>query len=372
MKRCLLLVGALLAAAGVVGVLVLVTGLVPITASSGHWGVTRALLVFSKQRSVATHAPEELAIDLEDPALVLKGAGHYHTACLPCHGSPEAAYFPRIAKALTAPPPYLPETVPEWEPEELFYIVKHGIKFTGMPAWPSQHRDDEVRAMVAFLVKLPGLDKEGYRRLAHGDAGPLGEVTAPPDAEGTEPVPRALVASCARCHGADGGGRGTGAFPKLAGQHRGYLLGALDAFAAGARHSGIMEPVATGLDPETRRRLADYYGGMPSVERRDDRPPDPAAIARGEGIALRGVPARGIPACVQCHGPGGAARNPAYPALAGQYPDYVALQLELFKEQRRGGSPWAHLMSYVAARLSPEEIRDVAQYYGSLSATPPR
>lgn len=60
-------------------------------------------------------------------------------------------------------------------------------------------------------------------------------------------------------------------------------------------------------------------------------------------------------------------RNPAYPLLAGQYADYLVLQLELFKGGRRGGSPYAHLMSRVAARMTSEHMRDVGNYYASLS-----
>ncbi|HYG67703.1 MAG TPA: c-type cytochrome, partial [Anaeromyxobacteraceae bacterium] len=75
--------------------------------------------------------------------------------------------------------------------------------------------------------------------------------------------------------------------------------------------------------------------------------------------------------CLDCHGPGGPERNPAYPVLAGQYADYLALQLELFRTGHRGGSAFAHLMSHVAPRLRPEEMRDVARYYESLPAVPP-
>jgi cytochrome c553 len=57
--------------------------------------------------------------------------------------------------------------------------------------------------------------------------------------------------------------------------------------------------------------------------------------------------------------------------LAGQYADYLRLQLELFKTQHRGGSPYAHIMYNVASRLQPEQIRAVAHYYASLPAEPP-
>jgi cytochrome c553 len=366
--------GAALAA---LAVLAVASGVVPIKASSGHWSITSAILHFAMQRSVATHSlgSEPVPLDpasLEDEALVVKGAGHYHTGCLPCHGRPEAAYFSAVVRGMTPPPPFLPPEIRKWDPDELFYIVKHGVKFTGMPAFPSQVRDDEVRAVVAFLLKLPDLRAEEYERLAHGEARPRGIAGAPPDPAGADPTLRRLVAGCARCHGEDGLGRGAGAFPKLAGQHRAYLENQLVAFARGERHSGIMQPIAAGLAPDAIRGLAAHYAGLPGESAHSGGAPaqgrsaDAAAISRGEAIALRGIPESGVPSCRDCHGPGGG-HNPAYPGLPGQYAPYLELQLQLFHDRKRGGSAYAHLMEAVAPRLTAEQMRDVAAYYGSLA-----
>ena len=72
---------------------------------------------------------------------------------------------------MTPPPPELTGRVSRYKAEELFSIVKHGIKFTGMPAWPVQQRDDEVWAVVAFLRRMPEVDAAEYRRLAYGYGG---------------------------------------------------------------------------------------------------------------------------------------------------------------------------------------------------------
>ncbi|HWP42193.1 MAG TPA: cytochrome C, partial [Blastocatellia bacterium] len=56
-----------------------------------------------------------------------------------------------------------------------------------------------------------------------------------------------------------------------------------------------------------------------------------------------------------------------YPVLAGQYAEYLLLQLELFKSERRGGTEYAHIMRRVASLLTPEQMRDVARYYASLA-----
>lgn len=355
----------LIAVFAVIGFLVAASGIVPIKASSGHLAVTRWFLQFAKSRSVATHT---MTLDLDpprEPWLALKGAGHYESGCRPCHGSP-GLKSPPIAAAMTPRPPYLPPVIAERDPEELFYVVKHGIKFTGMPAWPSQQRDDEVRAMVAFLLELPKLDAESYRRLVHGGA-PAGGAAVPALEElAGSGAPRAVTSSCGRCHGMDGSGRGSAAFPALAGQHREYLLRALDAYARGARHSGMMRPIAAGLTPEERRELADYYASLPHRASGGGGNTTAAEIARGRIIAMEGLPEQGVPSCMDCHGPGDHRHNQAYPNLEGQYADYLVLQLELFQDGRRGGSPYAHLMSHVATRLKPEQMRDVAAYYASL------
>ena len=350
---------------GAGGILVMILGLVPIKASSGHWAITAWILDFAKTRSVATHTLGITAPPLDDPALAMKGAGHYDYACLPCHGSP-ALEAPRVARQMTPLPPSLPETVIGYDAAELFYIVKHGIKFTGMPAWPALERDDEVWAMVAFLQRLPGMDAETYTQLARGPAAPSPDVPmeqlVPEDR-----VPAAVTQNCARCHGVDGGGRGTSAFPALDGQSAEYMRLALEAYATGQRPSGLMEPVAAALGPDEMRGLAEYYASRPPA-----RSPEPVRgdVELGRRIALEGLPNQLVPACVSCHAPDGAARNPAYPRLEGQYAGYLHLQLTLFKERTRGGSPWHHIMERVAGQLSDEEMRAVAAYFASLPPSP--
>jgi cytochrome c553 len=359
-RRRLAKAGGVLAGLGLLGFLAVTSGLASVRARPGHWAITEAFLQYAKTRSVATHS---LAVppppDLTDPALVMRGAGHFVTGCQPCHGGP-GLHHPPIARAMMPPPPYLPEEVPDWKPRELFYIVKHGLKMTGMPAWPSERRDDEVWATVAFLLALPGLDGDAYRDLAYGET-----LEVPP---GT--VPEMILESCARCHGLDGNGRGTGAFPKLAGQRPAYLAAALAAYAGGKRHSGIMGPVAAGLDADTIRALARYYAEQPGASPAAPVPELAAAIERGGRIAAEGIPGEKIPACSHCHGPTATPRNPYYPDLAGQYPDYLVLQLELFRKDLRGGSPYARLMRPIADKLDPEQARDVALYYGTVGGSP--
>lgn len=353
----------LIGVGGAVGGLTMVLGLVPIKASSGHWAITRWFLNFSMGRSVAMHAARIEPPPLEDPALVLRGAGQYEGVCRPCHGAPGMAPPPAV-RFMTPQPPDLRTHLQIWSAPQLFYIVKHGVKFTGMPGWPSQHRDDEVWAMVAFLQRMPLMTPGEYRRLVAAPAAAQGG--APLDLTGASPFdpPAEVLETCARCHGADGAGRGAGAFPKLAGQRPAYLLNSLRAYAEGRRHSGIMGPIAGVLTRDRMRALADYYASASGTRSGAIR--DAAVVAAGEAIAMRGIPEQDVPSCSDCHGPSTHPRNRAYPILAGQYPEYLVLQLQLFREGRRGGSPYAHLMQSFAHRLTPEQARAAAEYYASL------
>jgi cytochrome c553 len=210
--------------------------------------------------------------------------------------------------------------------------------------------------MVAFLRRLPGMDSAQYRSLAYGDADHAGDG-----------APETVRNICARCHGLDGTGRG-GAFPSLAGQQSMYLYGALRAFADGARFSGIMRTVAATLDDQTMREMAAYYESLPP--RPADGRVDGSARARGEMIAMRGVPDRDIPSCADCHGPASAPRNPAYPVLAGQEARYLRLQLELLRQRQRGGSGYVNLMHAFVNRLDEPQMTDVTTYYASLDVRP--
>ena len=371
-RRWVWSIAVLLLVGGVGGILIVLAGLVPIKASSRHWTITAWFLNFTMERSVATHSLTIKQPDLDDPGLLAQGATHYEFGCRPCHGAPESPQ-PVIAQQMTPAPPYLPWVVGEWRERELFYIVKHGVKFTGMPAWPSQQRNDEIWAMVAFLRQLPHLTPENYQQLAHGKAGNTTGI------DGLSAVPDTLrvhLESCARCHGGDGRGRGLGTFPVIAGQRAIYLAESLLAYARRERQSGIMQPVAAALSSGAIKEIARYYaslpGGLggernPEIELQAADSAKTGAIDRGREIARRGIPEQRLPACAACHGPGPASRNPIYPQLAGQHPQYLALQLKLFQSGSRGGTPYAHIMASIASRLHPEQINDLAQYYSSLA-----
>jgi cytochrome c553 len=370
-KRRLLKMGAWLLLLAVGGFIVAASGIIPIRASAGHWPITRWFLRFSMQRSIATHSLGTEVPPLHDPSLILKGAGHYEIGCRSCHGAP-GTRPPRIAQAMLPSAPELIPRIRKSNAKKLFHVVKHGLKFTGMPAWPSQQRDDEVWAMVAFLLKMPELDGADYTRLVQGEPAPIPAMQNMPSATFSTASGVNVLQSCARCHGRDGLGRGNGAFPKLRGQRRDYVVNTLNAYASGSRHSGIMEPVAAALTDELVQNLATYFAQLEGPQSVESSETVTQEIARGREIAQRGIPERRVPSCIECHGPKGKRTKAAYPSLAGQSADYLLLQLELFKESKRGGTGYAHLMEEVAPRLRPEEMRAVARYFASLPFQSPR
>lgn len=356
MKRFVVRAALVGAGLAVLGLIVSASGVIPIKASSGHWPITEWFLRFSMKRSIATHSlGTEVPENLADLSLVQTGAAHYELACRWCHGEPQGAR-PRVAAHMLPVPPDLAPRVRESEPKKLFEVVKHGMKFTGMPAWPAQQRDDEVWAVVAFLVKYPELSTTEYRRLAGRE-----EMD-----RGSGPKPPIVAHSCVRCHGHDGLGRGNPLVPRLAGQRPAYLLGALRAYAANRRHSGIMEPPVAELGPHNLKALAQHYASLPATSAPVLGPRDPAAVLRGEAIARNGIRSQRVAACLECHGPTGHRTKPEFPNLAGQSAAYLERQLMLFRENRRGGSDHVHLMQAIASRLTPEQARDAAQFFASL------
>jgi cytochrome c553 len=340
---------------------VVMTGVYNVSARSGHFGVTAWFLHFAMRQSARTYSAGIEVPELDARDRVIRGATHFAVACAPCHGAPGDRSL-NVADFMTPPAPRLGPLIDDWRLRELFWVVERGIKYTGMPAWPTPVRPDEVWDVVAFLRVLPRLDADGYRSIAFaGGATPL--------TGGPYPAFDAALAECAMCHGYDGLGRAGAGFPVLAGQHEEYLLSSLEAYAEGERASGTMQLVSARLDGAVRERLARYFARQ-SADVVTPSALDAARVASGAVIAATGVPERGIPDCNHCHGEPPVAENPFIPRLAGQPAWYLETQLHLWRSGHRGGGPYARLMREAADRLEPEEIRALAAYYAVLPRQP--
>jgi cytochrome c553 len=184
-------------------------------------------------------------------------------------------------------------------------------------------------------------------------------AAAAPAAEGAQ-----NAVACASCHGIKGEGNAAAGFPRLAGLSASYLQQQLRAFATGQRQNAVMQPMAMALTPPQQVALATYFSGLPaSVPTSVADPSNLKSTDVGPWLALRGRWDENLPACIQCHGPGGAGVGAAFPPLAGQSAAYIEAQLHAFKKHTRPGGPM-NLMGVVASKLSDADITAVANYYG--------
>jgi cytochrome c553 len=291
-------------------------------------------------------------------------------------------------------PQYLATDLPveKFSAPELFRIVKAGVKYSAMPSWPADRRDDEIWQIVAFLRAMPTMSPQTFRKLAlvtPGQTSGSPSFGSPPALKSyalrndDEPPVSSfayktpvfgfsgyalggdVIATCSRCHGVDGAGQG--AFPNLTLQTRDYLARTLTAYAAGRRRSGYMQMIASELSPTQIAALADHYAELP---RRSTEPLAKTVPAEGQQLALQGAPASGLAPCASCHGVTRAAAK-AYPLLEGQARSYLANQLRVFRAGGRGsivGDKVTDPMVVIAKKLSDRQIDAVAGYY---AAQPP-
>ena len=173
---------------------------------------------------------------------------------------------------------------------------------------------------------------------------------------------KAKAAQCAACHGADGNSVNP-EWPKLAGQHEGYLVKQLHYFEMGERENATMKPMANVLDAQGREDVSAFYAS----QKVKTGTADPELVALGEQIYRGGNDVSGVAPCMGCHGPSGAG-NPAalYPALRGQHAQYVENQLHGFAEGKRVNENARKMMQILASRMTNREIKAVASYIQGL------
>ena len=151
----------------VAGAIYIWSGAYDVAADTQHWQVTRYLIGALREHSIDSRAASVQVPKLDDPAMVALGAQHYSEMCTGCHLAPGMTDS-EIRHGLNPKPPNLTRFAPD--PAEAFWVIKHGIKMTGMPAWGPTHDDGKIWAMVAFLQKQPKMTADEYHKLAAGGA----------------------------------------------------------------------------------------------------------------------------------------------------------------------------------------------------------
>jgi cytochrome c553 len=168
-------------------------------------------------------------------------------------------------------------------------------------------------------------------------------------------------ATCQGCHGAKGVSLSP-EWPNLAGLGADYIVQQLQLFKDGKRASPVMMPMTQSLGPDDMADIAAYFSSLPNPTL----DPDPSAGKAGEKLYRGGDAARGIPACLACHGAEGHGLAAArFPSLHGQRSAYVARQLHDYASGARTTGP-NNIMPSIAKRLSDDDVSSVAAYVQGL------
>lgn len=164
-------------AAGAVGILVLLaviglavvyTGRFNVAATEEHGSFTQWAFDTTFRNSVRRNAAQLAAPETFTPAMIEAGAGEYKAMCEHCHAGPglEADGW---ASGMRPQAARLTETAADWELEEVFWLVKHGVRMTGMPAFGPTHDDPTLWNIAAFVEQLPTMTPERYEALEPSD-----------------------------------------------------------------------------------------------------------------------------------------------------------------------------------------------------------
>jgi mono/diheme cytochrome c family protein len=158
--RNVLLLGAAISA---LAALVIYLGIFDVAADVPHSAIASSVIELVRDRSIAARSKNIQVPPLDDPKLIEEGAKHYAEMCAGCHLAP-AQKQSELRNGLYPKPPDLTARF-QATPAEEFWVIKHGIKMSAMPAWGKTHDDQSLWGIVAFLQKLPELTPEQYQAL---------------------------------------------------------------------------------------------------------------------------------------------------------------------------------------------------------------
>jgi mono/diheme cytochrome c family protein len=148
-----------------VGLIFIYSGFYNVAATIPHSSLMEWLLSTISDRSVMHHAKNiSSPLNLNDPEIIGAGFIKYQNDCVWCHGTP-MSYPGKIGKGLNPDPPKLWESAKELSAGEMYWVIKNGIKMTGMPYWSHEYRDEDTWSVVAFLKQLPNISEQQYRQM---------------------------------------------------------------------------------------------------------------------------------------------------------------------------------------------------------------
>jgi mono/diheme cytochrome c family protein len=162
--RFLAVIGALTIVVGIVAAVFFFGGFYSVAATEQDTGIVAWVLVHVRETSVDRHATDTPPGSLDDPAIVRAGAHAFaERGCVSCHGGPGITWA-KFSEGLNPGPPDLKDVAGELEPREIFWVVKHGIRMTGMPSFGATGvTDQEIWTIAAFVKKLPTVSEADFK-----------------------------------------------------------------------------------------------------------------------------------------------------------------------------------------------------------------
>ncbi len=153
-------------------------GVYNIAANDKHWEITNELIEVFRKRSVKVRSEDIVEPEnLSDPTRINKTAANYQEMCAACHLAPGIDKNELNDGLYPKPPAFAKTAHGAHDNKENFWVIKNGIKLTGMPAWGGSHSDDEIWSLVAFINKLNEMSAADYKKLTsvktagHGHTG---------------------------------------------------------------------------------------------------------------------------------------------------------------------------------------------------------
>ncbi|NEX64921.1 c-type cytochrome [Noviherbaspirillum galbum] len=197
-----LLVLALAGAAVAAGIVY--SGVVNVAATEPHLSVSYYVLHYAMRRSVIHHARDIQAPPLEDAARIGRGAVLYRQHCVQCHGGPGVAPE-ALGYGVRPVPTNLAEDERDWEAREVYWIIRHGVRLSAMPAWEYRLSEEEMWDLTAFVKQLSKVSPQDYMQMTAPPprrAPPADRERVPPGYAGNAAAGKFAMEQylCATCH----------------------------------------------------------------------------------------------------------------------------------------------------------------------------
>ncbi len=176
MKNVIITIGITITISTLLGLTVVYAGLFNVSASWKDPALVRWVLATTRENAVKSRAASIKVPPMKGAQQVEEGFRSFREMCASCHTPPGTPVSP-VAKGLNPEPPDLARRAEQMSSAELFWVIKNGIRMTGMPAWGPTHEDAELWNIVAFVKTLPEMSSDDYRTLdqqapeGHGHSG---------------------------------------------------------------------------------------------------------------------------------------------------------------------------------------------------------